>query len=80
MKHSTWSDPIVIRTVGVGFVSLKIDGAKNAQLGNRLHIDGFSVVVLLSPVGTVPERVEGYVPPKNVLKRLEKATKATAAK
>ena len=75
MERDSWSDPTVTRSVMEGFVPLKIDGEQNPAWLDRFGINGFPSVVVLSSTGEVKLRVEGYQPPRVILRRLNASTR-----
>jgi len=70
LERTTWTDQNVARLVQTDFVPVKIHGEKNLKFCNRMGIDGFPTTLVLSPDGELIAKVDGYVPPQEMLKRL----------
>ena len=54
-------------------VALKVDGAKETQLMEKLEVEGLPTTVIVSPDGKELNRIVGYVTPEKMQKALEQS-------
>ncbi len=73
LERTTWSDSKVSATVKRSFVALKVDGAKETQLMEKLEVVGLPTTVIVSPDGKELNRIVGYVTPEEMQIALEKS-------
>ncbi len=73
LERTTWSDSKVSGTVNRNFVALKVDGAKDTQLMEKLNVEGLPTIVIVGPDGKELDRIVGYVTPDEMQKTLRKS-------
>ena len=73
LERTTWSDSKVSATLKGSFVALKVDGAKESKLMEKLEVEGLPTVVIMAPDGKELTRVVGYVTPEEMQAALEKS-------
>lgn len=71
MERDTWSDPKVAWRIQEGFVALKVDAKKQADLVKRLEIDGLPATLLFDSEGRLIQRLSGYSRPAAVNELLD---------
>ncbi len=70
MKQATYSDPNVAAAINRSFVPLVLDGDSNSPLLKDLGVTAFPATFIISGDAVVLDRVNGYVPPEALVKRL----------
>ncbi len=77
MKQATYADPTVAAAVNRSFVPLVLDGGSNSPLLKELGVTAYPATFIISGDAVVLDRVNGYVPPETLVKRLA-AVQSTA--
>ena len=67
------SDSKVTATLKDSFVALKVDGAKESKLMQKMQVEGLPTVVIMAPDGKELTRVVGYVTPEEMQAALQKS-------
>ncbi|MBS0261112.1 MAG: thioredoxin family protein [Planctomycetes bacterium] len=80
LERTTWADPKVMRALDADFVSIKLDAAKHQKFVDRMGISAYPTTLLLTPDGDLIRRIEGYVPPQDMLKHLQISKPASPTK
>jgi thioredoxin-related protein len=70
MKQTTYADPNVAAAVKRSFVPLVLDGDSNSPLLKELGVTAYPATFIISGDAVVLDRVNGYVPPEALVKRL----------
>ena len=70
MKQATFADANVAATVNRSFVPLVLDGGSNSPLLKELGVTAFPATFIISGNAEVLDRVNGFVPPETLVKRL----------
>lgn len=79
MLAETYGQPAIQRLLAGNTQTVLAHAEDYQELVKRLGIRGFPSSVLLSPNGDVLDFMEGYVPPKEFVKRVSPLLKAQAA-
>ena len=77
MKTGTFADPKVARQISDAFVPVIVDGASRSPLLKDLNVKGYPATFIISPDAVVLDRIDGYVAPKQLAKRLSAAWPTT---
>jgi thioredoxin-related protein len=70
MKQATYADPNVAAAVNRSFVPLVLDGGSNLPLLKELGVTAYPATFIISGDAVVLDRVNGFVPPETLVKRL----------
>jgi hypothetical protein len=70
MKSETFADDEVSSQINSGFVPLLVDPKTDAALIKELKIASFPTTLIISPQSVTLDRIKGYLPPEQFLKRL----------
>jgi thioredoxin-related protein len=70
MKQATFADANVAAAVNRSFVPLVLDGGSNSPLLKDLGVTAFPATFIVSGDAVVLDRVNGFVPPETLVKRL----------
>ncbi|MDA1229295.1 MAG: thioredoxin family protein [Planctomycetota bacterium] len=73
LERTTWSDSKVSAMVKRNFVALKVDGAKETQLMEKLEVEGLPTIVIVAPDGKELDRIVGFVTPEEMQNALQKS-------
>ncbi len=78
LETTTFRDPAVVKALSEQFVALHLDGEKNAELAERLKIQGYPTLIFADADGNILSRQDGYVKPAEFSKLLEHVLAAVA--
>jgi hypothetical protein len=70
MKQATFADPNVAAAINRSFVPLVLDGGSNSPLLKDLGVTAYPATFIISGDAVVLDRVNGFVPPETLVKRL----------
>jgi len=76
MYRETLTNAAVSQEVNRNFVPVWLDVQQAGQAARQLQIRAFPTTVIVSPRGTVVDRIEGYVPAREFHERLAAAERA----
>lgn len=79
MKSETFADDEVSSQINSGFVPLVIDPKTDAALIKELKIASFPTTLIISPQSVTLDRIKGYLPPEQFLKRLSECNTPVVA-
>ena len=71
LEHTTWSDARVAARVAAGFVPLRINSRRSAELVRQLGVKVFPTTLVVSPEGLVLGRQSGYLDATAMLNYLQ---------
>lgn len=66
MKHQTYSDQGVVRTITSGFIPVALDGDIDRKLIQQLGVKTLPAVVIITPDLRIVDRVEGFKTPRQL--------------
>jgi thioredoxin-related protein len=72
MDAVTFADPVITAALAKDFITIKIDGGKEAELVKALKVTMYPTTVLAGSDGTIHAFVNGYVEPKQMVEHLSK--------
>jgi uncharacterized protein YyaL (SSP411 family) len=70
MKDRTYGDAALAGAINRSFVPLVLDGGTKSPLLAELHVRVFPSTFVISPQAVVLARVDGYLPPEAMARRL----------
>jgi thioredoxin-related protein len=73
LDETTFRDQMVVRLLGERFISLKVDGDKEAKLTQVLGVRSYPTLVFAAPDGRIIGLQEGFVSAPDLLKKLQQA-------
>lgn len=79
MKAGTYASPLVAPSLEADFVPLVLDGGSDVPLVRELAARVYPSTFVISPQAVVVDRIEGYVTPEVLARRLQAARSRTPA-
>jgi thioredoxin-related protein len=74
MEKQTYVDRAVTTAIQSDFVPLSLNGAKSSPLIKDLAVKSYPATFVISPQAVVLDRIDGYVPPEQLARRLASVT------
>jgi len=71
MKRNTLSNPEIARQVNQSFVPVAIEANRAGRLVKDLGVRAFPTMLVISPEAVVVARIQGYVAPRELMRRLD---------
>lgn len=66
MDRDTWADRSIQRTVGSGFIPLKLEAERDAETIERLGVQGVPVTLIVGSDRRIRSTAKGYVEPRQL--------------
>ncbi len=79
MKNGTLADLNVASAINRAYVPLTHNGSAGSQLIKDLHVTSYPATFIISPQAVVIDRIEGYVTPQVLARRLSPASRGRPA-
>ena len=70
MEKQTYLDPTVTTAIRAAFVPLSLNGAKGSPLVKDLAVKSYPTTFIISTQAVVLDRIDGFVPPEQLTRRL----------
>jgi len=70
MERETWSDPEVAKAVAAGYVPLRLDAERDAELVSQMGVKAFPTTIVFAPDGRALDAAVGYVEAEKLAKLL----------
>ena len=78
MLETTYKDKLIVHEIAMSYVPIVINGTQQRELASRFGVRVYPTTFVVGPDNRILERMEGYVSPREMRRRLDDVTQLQA--